>query len=66
MDTWLCTAQPFRYSPETITTLLIGYIPIQKSMLKTKLAHNSFILSSSVLTMGLPMVAVNISKMKLP
>lgn len=29
MDTCMCTAESLHCSPETITILLIGYIPIQ-------------------------------------
>ena len=29
MDTCVCTAESLRCSPETITTLLIGYTPMQ-------------------------------------
>ena len=29
MDTCMCMAEPLRCSPETITTLLVGYIPTQ-------------------------------------
>ena len=34
MDTCVCTAESLRCSPETITTLLIGYIPIQNQKSK--------------------------------
>ena len=34
MDTWICTAESLRSSPETITTLFMGYTPNTK--LKTK------------------------------
>ena len=42
LDTCICMAESFRYSPETITPLLIGYTPIQnvfgvKKKLKRKL-----------------------------
>ena len=30
MDTCVCMAESLRCSPETITTLLVGYTPIQK------------------------------------
>ena len=33
MNTCLCMAESFRCSPQTITTLLIGYIPIQNKKL---------------------------------
>ena len=29
LDTCMCVAESLRYSPETVTTLLIGYIPIK-------------------------------------
>ena len=28
MNTCVCMAEPIRWSPETITTLLIGYAPV--------------------------------------
>ena len=34
MDTWICMAESLHCSPETITTLLIGYTPMQKRKLK--------------------------------
>ena len=34
MDTCMCVAEPLRCSLEAITTLLTGYIPIQKKSLK--------------------------------
>ena len=39
MDTSVCTAESLCYPPETITTLLIGYTPIQnkKVFLKVKI-----------------------------
>ena len=36
MDTCMCVAESPRYSPETITALLIGYTPIQKKKLEKK------------------------------
>ena len=40
MDTCMCIAVSFCYSPETITTLLIGYPPIQnKTFLKINKAY---------------------------
>ena len=36
MDTCMCVAESPCYSPETITTLLIGYTPIQKKSWKKK------------------------------
>ena len=33
-DTSICMAESFSCSPETITALLIGYIPIQNKKLK--------------------------------
>ena len=36
MDTSICMAESICYSPETITTLLIGYIPIQNKKLKNE------------------------------
>ena len=36
MDTCMCVAESPRYSPETITALLIGYTPIQKKSWKKK------------------------------
>ena len=38
MDTCVCMAESFCYPPETITTLLIGYFPIQnKKVLKMQM-----------------------------
>ena len=34
MDTWTCMAEPLHCSPENITTLLIGYTPIQNKHFK--------------------------------
>ena len=36
MDTCVCMAESLCCSPETVTTLLIGYIPIQNNKLKNK------------------------------
>ena len=36
MDTCTCMAESLCYSPETITTLLIGYSPIQNKKFKKK------------------------------
>ena len=36
MDTCICMAESLHCSPETITTLLIGYSPIQNKKLKKK------------------------------
>ena len=36
MDTCVCTAESLHCSPETVTTLLIGYTPIQKKSLRRK------------------------------
>ena len=36
MDTCICMAETFCYSPETITTLLISYTPIQNKKFKEK------------------------------
>ena len=37
MDPCVCTAESLRWSPETITTLLIGYNPIQNKKLRKKI-----------------------------
>ena len=52
MDTWICMAESFCCSPETITTLLIGCIPIQnlKCWIKRYLFVLIFWLSVSLLT----------------
>ena len=34
MDTCICMAKSLHYSPETVTTLLISYTPIQNKKLK--------------------------------
>ena len=34
MDVCICVAESLHYSPETITTLLIGYTPIQNKTFK--------------------------------
>ena len=34
MDTCMCMAESLHCSPETVTTLLIGYTLVQKKMLK--------------------------------
>ena len=36
MDTYMCIAESLHYSPETITTLLICYIPKQNYKFKKK------------------------------
>ena len=36
VDTWICMAESLFCAPETITTLLIGYIPISNEKLKKK------------------------------
>ena len=36
MDTCICTAESLSCSPETVITVLIGYIPIQNKKLKEK------------------------------
>ena len=36
MDTYICIAESFHYSLESITTLLIGYTPIKNKKLKKK------------------------------
>ena len=36
MDTCVCMAESLCYSPETTTTLLIGYTPIQNEKFKVK------------------------------
>ena len=36
MDTCVCMAESLCCSPETVTTLLTGYIPIQNNKLKKK------------------------------
>ena len=41
MDTCVCMAASLRCSPETITTLLIGYIPIQNKKLKKHIEVNN-------------------------
>ena len=33
MDTCICLAEPLYYSPETVTTFLTGYTPIQNQKL---------------------------------
>ena len=40
MDTGMCMAESLCGPPETITTLLIGYTPIQNKMLKKKRKKN--------------------------
>ena len=40
MDTCICMAESFHSAPETDTTLLIGYIPIQiKKLKEIKVIH---------------------------
>ena len=41
MDTHICMAESLRSSPETITTLLTGYTPIQNKKFK-KNKNNKF------------------------
>jgi len=36
MDTYICMPESLRCSPETITTLLIGYTPIQNKKFNLK------------------------------
>ena len=36
MDTCICMAESLHWSPETITTLLTGYTPIQNKKFKRK------------------------------
>ena len=38
MDTHICMAESLRCSPETITTLLISYNPIQNKKLKKRMS----------------------------
>ena len=40
MDTWIDRAKSFCYSPEIITTLLIGYILIQNKIINKKAKDN--------------------------
>ena len=40
MDLCICMAASLDYSPETITTLLIGYTPIQNAFGVKKLNYN--------------------------
>ena len=40
MDTCICIIRPLHCSPETTTTLLIGYTPIQNKKLKRKKKKN--------------------------
>ena len=37
LDTCICTAESFSSTPETLTTLLISYTPIQNKKLKKKM-----------------------------
>ena len=50
MDTCICMAESFHCSPETTTTLLISYTPIQNKKLKTTVLvttkHNAHIIKS--------------------
>ena len=39
MDTWISITESLGYSPETITTLLISYIPILNKKLKNNLLY---------------------------
>ena len=43
MDTCICMAESFRPSPETVTTLLISYIPIQNKTFKNQSASAMFL-----------------------
>jgi len=36
MDTCICLAESLRFSPETITTLKVGYTPVQNKKFKKK------------------------------
>ena len=40
MDTYICMAESLHSSPETITTLLSGYTPIQNRKLEKKIIQN--------------------------
>ena len=46
MDTCICMAESLCYPPETITTLLIGYNPIQNKKLKKKKSQSRLSYSS--------------------
>ena len=48
MDTCICMAEALHCSPETITTLLISYTPIQNKKFKRKKKGNKFTLSPSL------------------
>ena len=43
MDTCICMAESFRCSPETVTTLLISYTPIQNKKFKNKSVSAMFL-----------------------
>ena len=45
MDTCICMAESLHYSPETITTLLIVYIPIQNEKFTKKSTFEANFLS---------------------
>ena len=50
MDTCICTAESLHWSPETTTTLLTGYTPIQNKKLKRKKGKREMI---CILVVGL-------------
>ena len=47
MDTCICMAESLHSSPETITTLLSGYTPIQNRKLEKKIIQNKSIITST-------------------
>ena len=47
MDTYICMAESLHSSPETITTLLSGYTPIQNRKLEKKIIQNKSIITST-------------------
>ena len=61
MDTCICLAESHHSSPETITTLLIDYTPIQNKKLKVwrgkkKKKDKLFAISGNMLTLGGPVL----------
>ena len=44
MDTCICLAESLRFSPQTITTLTVGYTPVQNKKFKKKKCKSGLLL----------------------
>ena len=65
MDTRIWTAELLQYSPEAITTLLIGYIPIQNVFgVKERERESAWFINQKRLKLKKEMVQMNLQNRK--